>query len=172
MITEFRSLAAGTLLGVALFTFLGPAVALGAYRALRSLDAALLALACVSVGIALILALLDFLSRALPVNLRNGWPVAMKYLWHGDAGPLVIPNTVAIVKGCPHAEEARAAAAFLLSETTERMLAQSDSHNTPVTEAVARDFPRYAIDTPLVLDYAAVAEKLPVAVDAAVRILR
>jgi iron(III) transport system substrate-binding protein len=103
---------------------------------------------------------------------RNGWPVAMNYLRHGTAGPLVIPNTVAIVAGCPHPEEARSFAAFLLGETAERLLVESVSHNTPVNRAVAAAFPEYAIENPLAVDYVQVAEALPAAITTASGILR
>jgi iron(III) transport system substrate-binding protein len=103
---------------------------------------------------------------------RNGWPVAMKYLSHGGAGALAIPNTAAMVRGAPHPDEARALMAYLLSEATERTLARSDSHNTPVHEAVAREFPAYACPPRLPVDYAKVAECIPAAIDAARKVLR
>lgn len=103
---------------------------------------------------------------------RNGWPVAMNYLRHGEAGPLVIPNSVAIIAGAPHPDAAAMLARFLLGEETERLLAASDSHNTPVRASVAQAFPRYAIDDPLPVEYGAVANQLPEAVAAARSILR
>jgi iron(III) transport system substrate-binding protein len=103
---------------------------------------------------------------------RNGWPVAMKFLSHGGGGALAIPNTVALVRGGPHPEEARALAAFLLSPRVERMLAQSDSHNTPVNEAVAGEFPAYACPPRLSVDYEKAADAVAAAIDAAGKILR
>jgi len=103
---------------------------------------------------------------------RNGWPVAMNMLSHGGAGVLAIPNTAAMVRGAPHPEEARALMAFLLSEATERMLARSDSHNTPVRESVAREFPACACPRRLPVDYEKVAECVPAAIDAARKVLR
>jgi iron(III) transport system substrate-binding protein len=103
---------------------------------------------------------------------RNGWPVAMKMLSHGSAGVLAIPNTAAMVRGAPHPEEARALMAYLLSEATERTLARSDSHNTPVRESVAREFPAYACPQRLPVDYEKVAECVPAAIDAARKFLR
>ncbi|MDY7011552.1 MAG: extracellular solute-binding protein [Planctomycetota bacterium] len=95
---------------------------------------------------------------------RNGWPVAMNWLDQGGAGVLTIPNTVAIIKGCPNPDEAEALLKFLLSEQVERMLARSDSHNTPVHPSVAAEFNRYAIPKPLEIDYEKVADELPTAV--------
>ena len=103
---------------------------------------------------------------------RNGWPVAMKYLSHGGAGVLAIPNTVAVVRGAPHPDEARALAAMLLSEETERLLARSDAHNTPVRESVAREFPAYAWPPRLPVDYDKVADCIPTAIEAARKVLR
>lgn len=103
---------------------------------------------------------------------RNGWPVAMKPCMHGSAGALAIPNTVALVKGAPHPEAARDLMAFLLGENVERMLAESDSHNTPVHEAVAKEFPAYAIPNRLPVDYEKVADALPDAIETATKILR
>ena len=103
---------------------------------------------------------------------RNGWPIAMNYLRHGDAGPLVIPNSVAIIAGAPHPDAATVLARFLLGEETERLLAASDSHNTPVRASVARAFPRYAVEDPLPVEYSAVADRLNEAVASARSILR
>jgi len=95
---------------------------------------------------------------------RNGWPVAMNWLDQGGAGVLTIPNTVAVIKGSPHPEEARELLEFLLSEQVERMLARSDSHNTPIHPSVAAEFNQYAIPKPLEIDYEKVADELPTAV--------
>ncbi len=62
---------------------------------------------------------------------RNGWPVAMNYLDQGGDGVLTIPNTAALIKGGPHPENARVLMQFLLSPELERMLVESDSHNSP-----------------------------------------
>jgi len=103
---------------------------------------------------------------------RNGWPVAMKSLDQGGDGVLAIPNTAALVKGGPHPETAQKLMQFLLSEALERMLVESDSHNSPVHEAVASEYERYAIAHPLAIDYERVADYLPVAIETAREILR
>jgi iron(III) transport system substrate-binding protein len=103
---------------------------------------------------------------------RNGWPVAMNYLDQGGAGPLAIPNTAAVINGAPHPELAKQLMEFLLSEKCERMLAQSDSHNTPIHPSLAEEFRTYAIPRPLEVDYQKVADHLPTAIKTAGEILR
>ncbi|MBN2581800.1 MAG: extracellular solute-binding protein [Planctomycetes bacterium] len=98
---------------------------------------------------------------------RNGWPVAMKFLRHGDGGPLAIPNSVALIAGAPHEAAARRLVEYLLSEDVEAALAASDAHNTPVHPSVAARFPQYAIADPLNVNYGDVAEAVPDAIAAA-----
>ncbi len=82
---------------------------------------------------------------------RNGWPVAHVYeplgtppsIDHG-MGAMVIPNTVGLVKGRPHQEDAKLLLDFLLSPECERIIAESDSHNVPVNPTVAQEFEQYA----------------------------
>jgi iron(III) transport system substrate-binding protein len=47
-------------------------------------------------------------------------------------GALLIPNTVAVVAGCPHPQEARKLVDFLLSAEVERTLAESASSQIPL----------------------------------------
>ncbi|HUT29004.1 MAG TPA: extracellular solute-binding protein [Sedimentisphaerales bacterium] len=103
---------------------------------------------------------------------RNGWPVAMNYLDQGGNGPLVIPNTAAVINGAPHPELAKRLMEFLLSEKCEQMLAQSDSHNSPVHPSLAEEFRTYAIPRPLSVDYKEVADQLPTAIKTAGEVLR
>ena len=103
---------------------------------------------------------------------RNGWPVAMNFLDQGGDGVLVIPNTVALVRGAARPAEAKALVAFLLSARVEEMLARSDSHNTPVRASLAGRFEQYRIPRVLKVDYQAVADRLAEAVRAAREILR
>jgi len=102
----------------------------------------------------------------------NGWPVAMNYLDQGGDGALAIPNTAAVIKGAPHPEEAKVLMDFLLSERLEQMLVESDSHNSPIHPALARQYKSYAIPKPLDIDYARVADELPRAIQTARGILR
>jgi iron(III) transport system substrate-binding protein len=103
---------------------------------------------------------------------RNNWPVALSFLDQGGDGVLVIPNTAALVKGGPHPEAAARLMSFLLGETVERMLAESDSHNSPVHASVAAEYGAYAIARPLTVDYEHVARYLPEAIKTAGEILR
>ncbi len=103
---------------------------------------------------------------------RNGWPVAMNFLDQGGDGVLAIPNTVGIIAGAPHPEQAKQLVEFLLSEQLEGMLAESDSHNSPIHPAVAGRFEQYAIKRPLDVDYEQVAQQLPEAIQIAREVLR
>jgi len=103
---------------------------------------------------------------------RNGWPVAMNFLDQAGDGVLTIPNTAAVIKGAAHLEEAGELMDFLLSEQLERMLAASDSHNSPVHKALAEQFQLYAIAKPLDVDYGKIADQLPTAIRTAREILR
>jgi iron(III) transport system substrate-binding protein len=102
---------------------------------------------------------------------RNKWPVGLVYPRHRAAGTLVIPNTVAMVRGGPHPAEARALAEFLLGEEVEAILAASDSHNVPVHAALARKYPQYAIPSPMAVNYVQVTEAINPAIRSAVKIL-
>ncbi len=102
---------------------------------------------------------------------RNGWPVAMNFLDQRRDGVLAIPNTAALIKGGPHPEAAKTLMRFLLSEDLERLLLESDSHNSPVHPPLVVSCGQYAIPNPLPVDYGRVADILPVAIMAAREIL-
>jgi iron(III) transport system substrate-binding protein len=102
---------------------------------------------------------------------RNGWPVAMNFLDQGGDGVLTIPNTAALIKGAPHAENGVLLLRFLLGTELEQMLAESDSHNSPVHAEIAQKYPQYAIPNPLRIDYSRVADFLPEAIKTAREIL-
>jgi len=51
-------------------------------------------------------------------------------------GTLLIPNTVALIKNCPHPEEGKRLIDFLLSKEVESLLAFSESANMPVRDDV------------------------------------
>lgn len=79
----------------------------------------------------------------------NNWPIEMvlesvdkpKVVVKGlpSVGAVVIPNTVGLVRGCPHPVEARRLADFLLSADVERILAASDSRNMPIRPELAKE---------------------------------
>ncbi len=57
-------------------------------------------------------------------------------------GTLFIPNTVAILKGCPDPEGARRLVDYLLSPAVEKKLAESDSHQIPFNPEVREHLPK------------------------------
>ncbi|CAG1002422.1 Fe(3+)-binding periplasmic protein [Phycisphaerales bacterium] len=79
----------------------------------------------------------------------NAWPIDFNYeildkpgtniKGLPSLGPVVIPNTVGLIRGGPHPNEALRLANFLLSEEVERMLATSDSRNVPIREGLAKE---------------------------------
>jgi len=103
---------------------------------------------------------------------RNGWPIAMNPLDQGGDGVLVIPNTVAMIKGGPNPGAARRLMEFLLSKDVERMLVKSDSHNAPVHSDLAAEFSEYSIAHPLEISYAKMAAAMPGAIASVGEILR
>jgi iron(III) transport system substrate-binding protein len=56
-------------------------------------------------------------------------------------GTLFIPNTVAVLKGCPNPDGARKLVDFLLGEEVEGRLAESDSHQVPFNPAARGRLP-------------------------------
>jgi iron(III) transport system substrate-binding protein len=62
-----------------------------------------------------------------------GRPVAMLFT---DGDTLFIPNTVAMIKGCPNPEGAKKLIDFLLSPEVERKLAESESRQIPLNPQV------------------------------------
>ncbi|MCI0651533.1 MAG: ABC transporter substrate-binding protein [Planctomycetes bacterium] len=91
-----------------------------------------------------------------------------------DDGVVLIPNTVALVRGAPHPAEARALIDFLLSVRTEAQLAESPSGQIPLrdTVPVPAGGLRLADLRVLEVDYDAAATELIPALEAAREILR
>lgn len=67
---------------------------------------------------------------------REGWPVAAAPALIDGAGPLMIPNTVALPARGTNPDGAAALARFIMSEPVERALMDSDSRNMPVRPAL------------------------------------
>lgn len=95
---------------------------------------------------------------------RNNWPVGMHVNDQNGDGPLVIPNTVALVEGAPNPGPAARFIEFLLSPQAERMLAASHSGNAPVHEQVAAEFPKLAVGKRLNVPLSDVADHLDQAI--------
>jgi iron(III) transport system substrate-binding protein len=87
----------------------------------------------------------------------------------GGVGTLLIPNTVARVKGGPNPDAAGRLIDFLLSHEVERLLAESVSHNVPIRKDLASDFEQYAVPDPLRVDLQRAATMRQEAVDEASR---
>jgi iron(III) transport system substrate-binding protein len=96
---------------------------------------------------------------------RQAPSLEMLYPDLGDGGTLLIPCTVAIVRGGPNLDGARALVDFLVSPEVERMLAKSDSGNIPVRTSLREELGlRLPPETKLSFD--AVADAMPAAVAA------
>jgi len=67
---------------------------------------------------------------------RAGATLEFKMPDMGDGGTLLIPCSVAIVKGGPNPDPARKLADYLVSAEVERLLARSESRNIPVRQAL------------------------------------
>jgi iron(III) transport system substrate-binding protein len=88
---------------------------------------------------------------------REGWPIGLSFETPDgpgaggvpsglcSRGPMLIPNTVALVKGAPHPVQARALIDFLLGADVENQLARSDSHNLPVGGELPTELAAYSI---------------------------
>lgn len=66
------------------------------------------------------------------IAVAYGQPVEIIFPDQDDMGTLLIPNTLAMVEGAPHPEEARLLIDYLLSPEVEAKLAASDSAQIPV----------------------------------------
>jgi len=109
------------------------------------------------------------------VAIRYGRPVKVVYPDQGEGqiGTLLIPHTVALIKGGPHPEAARRFIDFLLRKETEQQLAASVSvqiplrDGVPVPEEARRHF---RMDVASIrnfndrIDFARVAERLPLVI--------
>lgn len=70
------------------------------------------------------------------IGIRRGDPIAMVFPDQEGMGTLMIPNSVALVRGAPRAEGAKRFIEFLLRPETEALLARSRSHQMPVRDGV------------------------------------
>ena len=61
----------------------------------------------------------------------HGYDVKMIFPDMGDGGTMLIPNTVALVAGCAHPDEAKELIDYILSAEVEESLARSTSGNYP-----------------------------------------
>ena len=80
-------------------------------------------------------------------ELEAGKPVALIFPDQGGKRdprlrPLFIPNTVAMIKGCPNPQGARKLIDYLLGEEIEKKLAESRSRQIPLNPRVQANLPR------------------------------
>jgi len=97
------------------------------------------------------------------IEVEKGMPVEIVYPDQGEGGlgTLFIPNTLAIIRGCPHQENARRLVAYLLSPEVEKRLAEGPSAQVPLNGEVDA---KVRIATPrtvkaMSVDFAAAADQ-------------
>lgn len=90
----------------------------------------------------------------------RGQPVELAYLPLDEGTPAVwIPCSVGLIRGAPHSDLGRKLVDYLVSAATERALAESDSRNVPVRDAI-RTAIGYEGPTPTPLDFGRIADAL------------
>lgn len=96
------------------------------------------------------------------VAIQSGKPVKMIYPDSGRIGTLLIPNTVALIKNCPHPDEGKRLIDYLLSREVEEKLAFSESANIPVRDQVKKPqhVPGFSSIKSMEVDYYKVADNL------------
>jgi iron(III) transport system substrate-binding protein len=81
------------------------------------------------------------------IEISNHKPVALIFpdreghAEHPRLGTLFIPNTVAVIRGCPNPVGAKKLVDFLLSAEVEKRLAESQSRQIPLNPKVKADLP-------------------------------
>ncbi|MEO2088875.1 MAG: extracellular solute-binding protein [Gemmataceae bacterium] len=132
-----------------LFEVLGTDAAKGFYRGLKANDVAVVAgnkQAATGVSSGQFAVGLTDTDDAL-IELDAGKPVAIVFPdkdghpAHPRLGVLYIPNTLAVVKGCPNPVGARRLIDFLLAPTTEAKLAEGGGFQIPLNPDVKADLP-------------------------------
>ena len=101
------------------------------------------------------------------VALQRGQPVAMTFPDATGMGTLLIPNTVALIRGAPHPEEGKKLIDYLLSPAVERRLAFAESMQIPLRVGVERparvpapqDLRAMAVSYPAIADHLEVSAR-------------
>lgn len=96
------------------------------------------------------------------VAIMEGKPVKMIYPDKGGIGTLLIPNTVALIVGAPHPEEAKRLIDYLLSREVEEKLAFCPSAQMPLRKGVKtpEGLPSYDEIKAMDVDYTKVAKRM------------
>ena len=101
------------------------------------------------------------------IELENGMPVAIVYpdTEPDEMGTLFIPNTLALIKGSPHPDQARRLVDYLLLPEVEAQLAEGRSAQIPLNPSVTAELRVETPETvkPMEVDFAAAADKWDVA---------
>jgi iron(III) transport system substrate-binding protein len=98
---------------------------------------------------------------------RNGWEVdaifeklGTERLGLASTGPVLLPNTVAMVAGGPNPDNAARLIDYLLSERVETLMAQSDSRNIPVHPGLQKHFAALMVENPAEFNYETVTDRI------------
>ncbi len=101
------------------------------------------------------------------VGQRNRWKVEPIFEKQGierlgltSMGPVLLPNTVAMVAGGPNPDNAARLIDYLLSERVEILMAESDSRNIPVHPNLQERFKSLMVEDPAEFDLSAVTDKI------------
>lgn len=96
------------------------------------------------------------------VAIQSAKPVKMVYPDSDGTGTLLIPNTVALIRGCPHPDEGKILIDYLLSKEVESKLAFCESANMPIRDGVKKPphVPEFSSINTMEVDYHKVAENL------------
>jgi iron(III) transport system substrate-binding protein len=96
---------------------------------------------------------------------RRGASIDLRYLDMGDGGTLLVPCSVALIKGGPAGNRAREVVDFLVSAEVERMLAKSDSRNIPVRASLRKEL-QLELPPETEVSFVAIADAMEPAVQA------
>ena len=96
------------------------------------------------------------------IAIEQGKPVKMVFPDQKGMGTLLIPNTVALIKNCPHPENGRKLIDYLLTKKVESKLAYSGSLQIPLRPGVSRPagVPDFGSFRTMKIDFEEVAEKV------------
>ena len=96
------------------------------------------------------------------VAIQSKKPVHMIYPDQDGIGTLLIPNTVALIKNCPHPNEGKILIDYLLSREAEKKLAFSESANMPVRDKVEKPphVPEFSSIKSMEVDYYKVVQSM------------
>jgi iron(III) transport system substrate-binding protein len=86
------------------------------------------------------------------VAIQYNKPVAMIYPDQQGIGTFLIPNTVALLRDCPHPKNGQKLIDFLLSREVEGLLAAGTSHNIPVRGNVGQQGGNITFDDLKIMD--------------------